>query len=289
MVAVQEFAVIVQNRAAGGAPLGVGVPPGGSFGVGVRQELVESCGHVVNPAESPHQALFLGGVGLFAAWPSRRALRGAQGPSGGIVPVGVGSEQGIRRQRLALAGAEKYRFTVTAGAGPVHEPLCFKGCRVQCAHQRVDGLRRCSGNGLVFIRADRAVDGNDDPDARVLRVVLAGAVDQVVAAEPLHGLAQILCGAALSVVNVQGYHAAGLAATAFATALCQGGGHKAAVVFEQILLGAGHGHVLCVGLGAHGAVPAGLLDEPWPGPVHLLPYFIGSAGADAQSHVTILL
>lgn len=205
------------------------------------------------------------------------------------MPVRVGSEQGICRQCFAMAGAEKDRFTVAAGAGPVHEPLCFKGCRVQCAHQRVDGLRRCPGNGLVFIRADRSVDGDNDPDARVLRVVLAGAVDQVVAAEPLHGLAQILCGAALSVVNVQGYHAAGLAAAAFATALCQSRGHKAAVVLEQVLLGFGHGHVLCVGFGAHGAMSAGFLDEPRPGPVHLLPYFICSACADAQSHAVFLL
>ena len=175
-----------------------------------------------------------------------------------------------------MAGAEKDRFTVAAGAGPVHEPLCFKGCRVQCAHQRVDGLRRCPGNGLVFIGADRAVDGNDDPDARVLRAVLAGAVDQVVAAEPRHGLAQLLCGATGGVIDIQGYHATRLAAAALAAALCQGSGHKAAVVLEQVLLGAGHGHVLCMGLGAHGAVPAGLLDEPWPGPVHLLPYFICS-------------
>lgn len=205
------------------------------------------------------------------------------------MPVRVGSEQGIRRQRLALAGAEKDRFTVTAGAWPVHKALSFKGCRVQCAHQRVDGLRRCSGNGLVFIGADRAVDGNDDPDARVLRAVLASAVDQVVAAEPRHGLAQLLCGATGGVIDIQGYHAARLAAAALAAALCQGSGHKAAVVFEGVLFCLRHGHVLCVGFRAYGAVLAGLLDELRPRPVHLLPYFIGSACADAQLHVVSLL
>jgi len=205
------------------------------------------------------------------------------------MPVCVGGQQGVRGERLALRLVDEHCLAVAAGAGPIHQTFGLEGGRVQHLHVRVDHLRRCSRQRLIFICADRAVEGENDAQARMPGVVFAGGINQIIAAEALDGLAEGLCGPCWRVVDVQGDHAPTCAAAAFTAALSQGRGHKAAVVFEHVLLGLRHGHVFCVGLGAHGGVSPGLLDELWPGPVHLLPYFIGSACADAQLHVVFLL
>ena len=185
VVTEQELAAVINNCTARGRAARVCIPVVSCVGrrIHAGNELLNGSVNVVHLAEGPDDAAFFQRVALlcgkFSDW--IRALD--HWPTANVVPVRVGSQQGFHgNQRRIIRPV--YIFTVTAARGVIHEPRYLEGSRV--GHIEPNMLCHTARTRLVFIRGHSPIGGNDNPQARALRRVLAGAVDTIAAPQLIH-------------------------------------------------------------------------------------------------------
>ena len=235
MVAEQELAAVIDDRAARGGTAQIGITVGVVVHglIDARQVGIHSRQHVIGAAEGTHKALLFFGVALLHGQLLIAGSAGDHRPARQIVPVGVCTQQGVcGDQRGVYSLVDK--LTVTAAGGPVHEPDRLKRGRVSHANAHMSG--HTARAWLVFVRGHSPVSRDDNAQTRALRRVLAGAVNAVAEAQFVHFADDGFRLPAGDIIKVKRDDVAPGHVVCLAALPQQGATHKAADVLQIVLL-----------------------------------------------------
>ena len=249
VVAIQEFAAVVDHRPAGGGAPQVGVPVRHAVHrlVHAGEQLLHGPVDIVDAAEGPHHSLLALWVPLLGGQLGDTHRPWHLGPLGAVPPVlvlgqeAVGGEEGLILPGVDIGAAG-------AAGGPIHEAGCLKGGGVHPL--QADVLGHPPGQGLVLVCRGGAVQGQQHPEPGGLRAVLAGGIDAVAAPQAIHPAEHLLGAPGGDAVQVQGEDVPPGDGPRLAPGPGEGPRHKAAHVFEVVLLGLFHTQILRHGLGA---------------------------------------
>ena len=185
MVAKQELAAVIDDRAARGGTAQIGITVGVVVHglIDARQVGVHSRQHVIGAAEGTHKTLLFFGVALLHSQLLIAGSTGDHRPARQVVPVGICTQQGVCGDQRCVYGLVD-ELTVTAAGRPVHEPDCLKGGRVGHADAHMSG--HTARARLVFVWGHSSIGRDNDAQTRALRRVLAGAVNAVAEAQLVH-------------------------------------------------------------------------------------------------------
>ena len=229
VMAVQEFAIVVDDSAARCAAARIGVPllaAHDARGIDSRQKLVHRRADVIGAAERAHDARLGRGVALLEC--HLLVIRGRAGnlrPFSHVAPVGVGAQQEVHGcQRRILA--TEHIIRIHAGARPVHEAACLKCGRVGLIN--ADQPRQPPRQRLVLIGGSSTVKRDYDTQAGLIGAVLARGVDRIAAADGVHTADDLISAPAGDIIKVKRHkvtpgHGIGLAPPAV-----EGAAHESA-------------------------------------------------------------
>ena len=251
VVGIEEFAVVVDDSAAGGGAAQVGVAARHIVHrlIDAGDELIHGPVDVIGAAESAHHAGLALWVALLDGQLGQAQSARHLGPGGAVGPVIVFGQQAVgREQRLVFPHIDV--LAVSAAGRPIHEAGHLKGGGVHELQAYV--LRHFAGTGLILIRRHGPVRGEQNTQAGSRRAVLTGGIDAIAAAQGLHPAQDILRAPGGDVVQVQGDDITPGHIVGFAPGPGQCAGHKAAHILEVILLGLFHIQICRQGFRASG-------------------------------------
>ena len=235
MVAEQELAIVIDDRAArgGAAQIGITVRVVVHGLIDAGQVGVHSGQHVIGAAEGTHKALLFFWVALLHSQLLIAGSTGDHRPTRQIVPVGVCTQKGVCGDQRCVYGLVD-ELTVAAAGGPVHEPDRLKGGRVGHADAHMSG--HTARAWLVFVRGHSPVSRDDNAQTRALRRVLAGAVNAVAEAQLVHFADDGFRLPAGNIIKVKRDDVAPGHVVCLAALPQQGATHKAANILQVVLL-----------------------------------------------------
>ena len=235
VVRVEEFAAIVQNRAACRTAACERISVRGVvYGlIDTGNEFVHRRGDIVDPAERAHDAAFLRRIALLC----RKLLRGLRTedhrPLGHVAPVGIGRQHRVRVKH-GLVGGVVDILAIFADAAEVHQARGFK-CRRVCV-LKPDILRRPASQRLIFVRRAGPVQRKQHAQPRRGRMMLARRVDAVAAAQRFHASRHSLRLPGRDIVEVERKHVTPRHCARLAACSDQSARHIAADVLQLVLL-----------------------------------------------------
>ena len=278
MVAVGELP-IVHHHAGGGVCGDVVIAPvhGGRF-VDIGEEGFDGFLNGIGAAESTHDTGLFQRVGLLGDAPAHRfGLARGNRPGGGVVPIGVLGEIGVRVQQRAFLGFVE-ELAVCGGGRPVHQAAGFIGGIVKQVDADLLGCH--PGHRRVLLLGDVAGKGDDHAQPGMLRRVFMGGVD---AALKVVEQVDLVPDPRLAVVHVQGEHGAAEHHAVLAPAFPELTAHEAAHILDVVL-----GALLQFAVFLHGfrGTDGGtdLLAQVLPGNIPVLPLLIHAAVAYSDFH-----
>ena len=228
-MAVQEFAVIVDDSAARRAAARIGVPllaAHNARGIDAGQKLVHRRADVIGAAERAHDAGLCQRVALLER--HLLVVRSSTGnlwPLDHVAPVRVGSQQECHRCQRRIPVTE-HIIRIHAGTRPVHEAACLKCGRVGLIN--ADQPRQPPRQRLVLIGGSSTVKRDYDTQAGLIGAVLARGVDRIAAADGVHTADDLISAPAGDIIKVKRHkvtpgHGIGLAPPAV-----EGAAHESA-------------------------------------------------------------
>ena len=204
VVAVEVLSALIDDRTAGRGAAGESIPVGH---IRRRIDPWEKSLHrlidVVTAAEGAHNAGLLQRVALLCCKFCMRLLRtGNLRPLCNVAPVAIHLQDTVRRQQWPVRILVDI-FPVAAAGRPIHEPGRLKGGGIKRLHGWIEDLRRLARNGLVFVRRNRPVKWQEQPQPRGLRAVFACGIDAISAAKTFRPPEDIFDPAAGKPVQIQ--------------------------------------------------------------------------------------
>ena len=178
MMGIQELAIVIEHRTAGGGAAEEGEAPGHGIHrcIDIGQECLHSSFDVVDAAESAHNAVFSEGVSLLGRRSCKRSSARQSRPGGDIMPILVCTQQPVHRKHFPVGVVEDILAVATA-AGPVHQAAGLEGGLIGQLHANEIG--HASGAGLVFVSGAGAAERQQHTQPRSRRHMLASGVDAV--------------------------------------------------------------------------------------------------------------
>ena len=220
VMAVQEFAVIVDDSAARRAAARIGVPllaAHNARGIDAGQKLVHRRAYVIGAAECAHDAGLCQRVALLEC--HLLVIRSSTGnlrPLDHVAPVRVGSQQERHRCQRRILVTE-HIIRIHAGTRPVHEAACLKCGRVGLIN--ANQPRQPPRQRLVLIGGSSTVKGDYNAQAGLIGAVLACGVDRIAASDGIHAAHDFIGAPAGDIIEVKRHkvtpgHCIGLAPSA---------------------------------------------------------------------------
>ena len=247
MEAVEEL-ILIHHHA--GSRVRLLVSPAARYGGGLIQFgtiLLQDVRDAVGLDESADHAILAHRVLLLGRndTADQALLLRADRPLAAVAPVIVLGQHLVRVAQFPAEHIE-HELAVGGDGREEHHAVRLEGGLVELLH--ADMLRQLPRHSGVLLRADGVLEHEDDAEPRLLRGVLAGAVDD---GHIRHRVADGVDKARLGEVGIQRHAAEVLHRVLVPQPLAQRPQDEAADVFGVGLILPVHGEVLCVCLGLH--------------------------------------